>query len=81
MIDNTDDLFRLILSCCKDYNKPDMHSFIALIKNGTVVVDCRKQEVYIKEYYENKSNEWVGLPIAAANRLEMLGIDLESIEV
>lgn len=80
MIDK-DNLLKLILSCCKDYNKPDMHSFIAKIKNGTVVVECRKNEVYIQEYYENKINKFAGLPVAAANRLEMLGIDYESIEV
>lgn len=80
MIDK-DNLFKLILSCCKDYNKPDLHSFTANIRNGTCVVDCRKNEVYIKEYYEDKTNEWIGLPVAAETRLQMLGIDYESIDM
>ena len=81
MIDTNDDIFRLILRCCKNHSKPDLHSFTIAIKSGIAFVDCRKNEVYIKEFYENETKEFVGLPVAAANRLEILCADVSSASI
>lgn len=83
-MDNNEKLFKFLLKCNRNHNTPDLHSFTAKIRNGTVFVDCRGYETYVESIiYDKNGNEkkskFVGTTIAAANRLEMLGIDLDSI--
>lgn len=62
---------------------PDLHSFVADIEKGRVFVECRGYEVMIESRIYNGETEtvktWCGTLIAAANRLEMLKIDLNSV--
>lgn len=79
-----DKIFKLLLKCNRNTNKPDKHSFVANIENGTVYVECRGFEIYIESRIygeQEKVVRWSGSTIAAANRLEKLGIDLISIEM
>ena len=76
-----DRIFKLLNQCNKKSSTPDLHSFTAYIKNGTVFVECRGFEVYIESKTDESTSQWVGTTIAAANRLEALGIDLLSIEI
>jgi len=74
-------LFKTILSLQKNHNKPDLHSFMARIKGGKVYVEGRFSEVFIREYKANSdTKDWAGTAIAATNRLELLEIDIDSIE-
>ncbi len=81
-----DELHKFLLKCNRRHETPDMHSFKANIKDGVVFVDCRGFEVYVESItYDAAGNEkrtqFAGTTIAAANRLEMLQIDLDSIEM
>ncbi len=80
-----DKIFKLLHQCNKDSDKPDLHSFIANIKDGTVFVECRGYEVYIDSTLRGgngeKKSRWVGTTTAASNKLEMLGIDLQSVDI
>ena len=61
---------------------PDLHSFVADIENGRVFVECRGYEIIESRTYKDDVetvNTWCGTIIAAANRLELLKIDLDSI--
>lgn len=78
-------IFKFLQKCNTNANKPDLHSFKAKIKGGVVFVECRGYEVFIESYTYDKRNEicnrWVGTTIAAANRLEKLGIEFNSIDM
>lgn len=69
----------------KHVNEP--HSFKAKIRDGEVHVECRGYEVYIESSYQIPNSErkmidrFAGTTVAAANRLEALGIEFESIEM
>lgn len=81
-----DKLFKFLQRCNLRHGTPDMHSFKAKIKNGVVFVDCRGYEIYIESItYDSNGNEkrtrFAGTTIAATNRLEMLQIDFDSIEI
>ena len=84
---NGDKIFKFLQKCNRNHNVPDLHSFKAKIKGGTVWVECRGYEVYIETqiFDENtdvcKTSQWAGTAIAAANRLEMFGIDLDTIDM
>lgn len=84
-ISNGDMIFKFLQKCNKNANEPDLHSFKAKIKGGVVFVECRGYEVFIESYtYDNGNeicNRWVGTTIAAANLLEKLGIDFNSIDM
>jgi hypothetical protein len=77
-----DKIFKLLQKLERNINKPDLHSFCAKVKNGTVYVDARCDGIYIG-FTDNKNNYsgWVGTCIAASNRLEMLEIDMDTVEV
>ena len=75
-----DKIYQLLIKCNKNVDTPDLHSFTANIRNGTVYVDCRGYEVYMEVSGETKS-QWVGTILAATNRLERLGIDLSTVEI
>lgn len=75
-------LFKEILKLQENKNKPDLHSFTARTRDAKVYVEARAGEIYIREFRNNSDTvEWSGTAIAATNRLEKLGIDLDSIEI
>ncbi len=77
-----DRIFKLLQQFERNVHKPDLHSFKAKIKNGIVFVDARQGEVYISEMrHDTTQVGWTGTYIAAANRLEMLELDLDSIDI
>jgi len=80
-----DAIWKLIDSCNRKHNTPDLHSFVADIKGGTVFVDCRGFEVHVQSTVfdgnQDKTENWTGTAMAAGNRLALLGIDLLSVEI
>lgn len=85
---NGDRIFKFLQKCNRNHYVPDLHSFQAKINGGTVYVDCRGFEVYIETHIFDKNttdifkkSQWVGTTIAAANRLEKLGMDLDTIDM
>lgn len=81
-----DKIFKFLQKCNLQHATPDLHSFKANIKNGVVFVDCRGYETFIESItYDTDGNEisqrFVGTTIAAANRLEMLQMDFNSIDM
>ena len=81
-----DKVFKLLTKMNRQHLKKDLHTFKAKIKNGVVWVECRGYEIFVETYcYDEKGNEtrtqWAGTTIAAANRLEMLEIDFDTIEI
>ena len=86
MMNTGDKIFKLLEKMNRQSYKKDLHSFKAKIKNGVVWVECRGYETFMETYiYDEKGNEtrkqWCGTTVAAANRLEMVGIEYESIEI
>ncbi len=77
-----DKIFKLLQKLERNVNNPDLHSFKAHINTGVVFVEARQEDVYISHERDNGTFVgWVGTYIAAANRLEMLKIDLDSVEI
>jgi len=80
-----DAIWKLLDSCNRKHNTPDLHSFVADIKGGTVFVDCRGFEVHVQSTVfdgrQDKTENWTGTAMAAGNRLALLGIDLLSVEI
>lgn len=79
-------LFKFMQRCNRMWSTPDLHSFKANIKNGYVWVECRGYETYVESHtYDADGNEqitrFVGTTVAATNRLEMLGIEFDSIDM
>lgn len=74
-------LFKFILKCCKNHDKPDLHTFNIQIMDGLAYVECREQEVFIRCYWDKKQVDWCGSPVAATNRLESLGADISTIDM
>ena len=76
-----DRIFKLIQKLERNVNVPDLHSFKANIKDGIVFVDARIDGIYIEHHIEDKKTQWVGYAIAAANRLVMLELDLDTVDM
>lgn len=81
-----DKIFKFLQNCNKQRHTPDLHSFKAKIEKGTVWVECRGFEVFIESLtYNDKGLEirtpWVGNTVAAANRLELLKMDFNTIDM
>lgn len=76
-----DKIFKLLQRMERDRDKPDLHSFKAETEKGTVFVEARSGEVRMDEHRENEVIPWVGSYMAAANRLEMLGLKLNTVEM
>lgn len=82
-----DRIFKFLQKCDRNHHVPDLHSFKAKINNGFVWVECHGYEVYIEsQIFDERSDvckreEWCGTTVAAANRLEKLGIEFDSIEM
>ena len=83
MIESTDKIFKFILKCCRNHNKPDLHTFFIDVDKGKAYVECREHEVYIALYFadDRPTAKWSGTPIAAANRLDKYGAIYETIEM
>lgn len=76
-------VFKFLQKCNRNHGVKGLHGFQAKIKNGYVWVECRGHEIYIESRIYNSSGEearteFVGTTIAAANRLEMLGVDIDT---
>lgn len=76
-----DRIFKLLQKLERHIYTPDLHSFTAQIKNGTVFVEARQGEVFMRHGIGDSWSTWAGTYLAAANRLEMLGIDLNTVEI
>ena len=83
MIEEKDRLFKFILKCCRNHNKPDLHTFFIGIDEGRAYVECREHEVCIAFNFadERPAAKWCGTPIAAANRLDKYGAIYETIDM
>lgn len=84
MAEYGDRIFNILRQFNNRAHIPDLHSFTAKIKNGVVFVECRGYEVMVESrtYGENgkeKVSTWCGTTIAAANRLEMMRLETDTI--
>lgn len=84
--ENKDRLFKFIIRCQRNHNKPDLYSFFINIDNGKAYVECRStSEVYleIRQYGDviDKITKWTGTAIAAANKLIQLNADITTIDM
>lgn len=82
-----DRIWKQILYCSRHTHIPDLHSFMVNIKNGVAFVEVRPYgDVFIETKTQNdageeRSYQWAGTLAAAANRLEMLSADPDSISM
>ena len=80
-------IFKFLQKCNRNNHVTDVHGFKAQINDGVVWVECRGYEVYVEtqifDRYTNvcKKSQWVGTVVAAANRLEQLGMDFYTIDM
>ena len=72
-----DRLYKVLFECHKNRNKPDLHSFMIKTTKGEAFVDCRESEVLIV----NNGTKWVGSIVAGANRLALMGADLQTLDI
>ena len=83
-IANEERLFKFILGCVRRVDKPDLHSFTIKITGGMAYVEAQYAGAVYVETHCGTNDETVmrfcGTPIAAANRLIMLGADASTIE-
>lgn len=84
MAEYGDKIFKILHQFNKRVHIPDLHSFTAKIENGNVFVECRGYEVMVEsrthdENEKEKVSTWCGTTVAAANRLEMLKLDIDTI--
>lgn len=77
------ELFKIIQKMERNHNKPDLHSFIATAKECSVFVEVHfPGEIRIDEnYYNGKHHQFCGNAIQVTNRLEMLGVKTDTIEM
>ncbi len=76
-------IFKLVQKIERNVGKKDLHSFTGSINGGVVHVTADYGGVYVEHQKTDCCDWvcWVGTAIAAANRLEMLGLNLESVEI
>lgn len=74
-------ILKLLARLKHDVNTPDMHSFMARIKGGTVFVEAWPGEVFIDHERGGESKSWRGTYVDAAKRLAMLGLDLDTVDI
>ena len=84
MAEYGDKIFKILYQFNKRAHIPDLHSFTAKIQNGNVFVECRGYEVMVESRtYDHDGKEkvstWCGSTVAAANRLEMLKLNIDTI--
>ena len=81
-MDKNEKLFKFIIKVQRNHYKPDVHSFYIKINGGEAYVEGQYGGVYIREFYDDGSeNEFHGTAVAATNRLIMLGADYDTIEM
>ena len=82
-----DKIFAFVLKCCRlAESNGGAYSFATNIRNGCALVECRPYEIYIEasikgENVEEVVDRFAGTPVAAANRLEMLGADFDTLNI
>lgn len=86
MILPSDSIFVILTKLQISHHRKELHSFRATIKDGFVYVECRGYEVYVETHTtgtdgEERTTQFCGTTVAAANRLEMLGINMATIEM
>ena len=79
-----DRIFKILHAFNRKAHIADLHSFTANIENGVVFVECRGYEVMVESRTYDKSGKekvstWCGTTVAAANRLEMLKLNIDTI--
>jgi DNA-directed RNA polymerase subunit RPC12/RpoP len=82
-IDYGGEIFKLVQRIERDRGRADLHSFTAHVNGGFVHVDARCDGISISFQKRDccEWESWVGTTIAAANRLEMLGMDLGTVSI
>lgn len=77
------ELFKIIQKMERNYNTPDLHSCTAKAKKCSVFVEVHfPGEILISEsYYNGEYKQFCGNVMQITNRLEMLGIDINTIEM
>lgn len=81
MIEKNDKLFKLVLNCQRNYNKPDIHSFLVNIFNGRAYVEGRADGVYLRWYDDDGDYMQCGTPVSIANKLYILGADYSTVDM
>lgn len=78
-------IIKLLMQLVRNKNVPDLHSFLASIDGGRVYVSARPEGGVFLEYWNRQtgagSTSWAGAIKDAADRLDMLGLDLCSVDM
>lgn len=81
-MNDADRLFKLILRCQTNRYKPDSTSFRINIRDGEAYVEARDDGIYMEEHTASGAvYKSCGTAISAANRLDLLGADFESVKM
>lgn len=76
---------KLLTQLVRNKNVPDLHSFLASIDGGRVYVSACPEGGVFLEYWNSQtgsgSASWAGAVKDAADRLDMLGLDLRSVDM
>lgn len=77
-----DHIFRLLMKIKKNIHKDDLHSFKININNGVAFVEAQNDSEVIIRVYRDDQQQIYALPyIAAANKLDQLGADYNTVEM
>lgn len=76
-----DKVFKLVLKMQRNHNKPDLHSFVANTKDGRVYVEGQADGCYVEHCVGESFYQYHALPVAVANLLIQMEIDLDSVEI
>lgn len=82
-----DKILKLLQKCNRHRYIPDLHSFKAKIENGVVFVECSGYDAFTiwsityDKNGEEKRSLWSGPTIEAGSKLELLKIDLNTVEM
>ena len=82
-------LLKFIKQCCRNYYKPDLHSFKISINGGFAMVECDYgNEVTVEQYLFERMNDGNGFvmrlggkPTDATELLMLIGADIMTIEM
>lgn len=70
-------IYKVLCKCRSNRNKPDLHSFWIETAEGPCFVEYRESEVIIS----GADSKWVLSIEEAANKLALMGADLQTIEM
>ena len=78
---NEDVIFKTILRCLKNIDKPDLHSFTIRVPGGLAYIEAEYGGgVFVDVNTGHCEHRFYnGTPMAAANYLEMIGADPKTI--